>query len=65
MIPRTDLDYVEFYAEKLRADNRYFAQQKLLIESQLQSSRELFRQRFGKDFKRNARIYLREIGLLH
>ena len=47
MKPKTDLDYVELYAEKLKKDNRLFKQQKKLIESQLKSSSSLFRNMFG------------------
>ncbi len=59
--PETDLDYVELYAKMLREDNSLFKQQKKLIESQLKSSSSLFRKMFGKkDFKRNAREYLKK-----
>jgi len=63
---KTDMDYVKLFASKLREDNSLFKQQKKLIESQLHSSRELFRKRFGtgKNFKKNARAYLRKIGLI-
>ncbi|MEA3514419.1 MAG: hypothetical protein U9R34_03010 [Nanoarchaeota archaeon] len=66
MIPVTDLDYVELYAKRLREDNTLFKQQKKLIESQLHSSSTLFKNMFGtsRDFKRNARQYLREIELI-
>lgn len=61
----SDLDYVELYANKLKEDNKLFLQQKKLIESQLHASSSIFRNRFGKkDFKKNARIYLKEIGLI-
>lgn len=57
---KTDLDYVEFYANKLKLDNSIFKQQKKLIESQLKSSSDIFRKKFGKNFKINARKYLKE-----
>lgn len=62
----SDLAYVELYAKALRKDNSLFKQQKMLIESQLQSSRDTFRNMFGtgEEFKRNARKYLRGIGLI-
>ncbi|MBU0907072.1 MAG: hypothetical protein KKE05_02845 [Nanoarchaeota archaeon] len=62
----TDLDYVRLYAEKMRRDNSLFEQQKVLIESQLQSSRSLFQNTFGigAEFKKNAREYLRKVGLI-
>ena len=67
MIPKTDLDYVKLFASKLRKDNSLFEQQKKLIESQLHSSSELFKKRFGtgKNFKKNARAYLKKVGLIH
>jgi len=65
MIPKTDLDYVEFYAAKLREDSSLFKQQKMLIESQLRSSSDLFKKKFGlNDFEKQARIYLKKIGLI-
>lgn len=61
-----DLDYVEIYAKRLKEDNSYFKQQKGFIESQFKSSHCLFNHSFGKgqNFKRHARQYLRERGLL-
>ena len=60
-----NLDYVVLYAKKLRNDNRYFAQQKMLIDSQIKASKSFFQKKFeGKDFKAEARKYLRGIGLL-
>ena len=38
-----DIDYVIYYARKLKEDNSYFKQQKMLIDSQIDSSRELFK----------------------
>lgn len=61
---KNNLDYVEFYALKLREDSRYFAQQKLIIDSQIKASREFFQKAFAGDFKANARAYLRQIGML-
>ncbi len=59
--PKSDLDYIEFYAENLKKDNLLFKQQANLIHAQLKSSSSLFRNMFsGKDFKVNARKYLRE-----
>ena len=58
--PKTDLDYVVLYAEKLKKDNRLFKQQKKLIEVQLKSSSSLFKKILsGKDFKKKAREYLK------
>jgi len=58
------MDYVEFYAEKLKENNSYFSQQKIIIESQIKASSELFKKKFGKgkDFKKNARKYLKDIN---
>ena len=66
MIPKTDLDYIELYANNLKKDNSLFKQQKILIESQLHSSSALFKRMFDtqKNFKNNAREYLRSIGLI-
>jgi hypothetical protein len=63
---RKEIDYVEFYAEKMKGDNSIFGQQKKLIEAQLIASIVLFRRMFGEgdDFKKNAREYLRSIGLI-
>jgi len=64
MIPKTDLDYVELYAKKLKKDNSLFKQQKMLIESQLKGSSSLFKNMFGKtDFKKKAREYIRKVSL--
>ncbi len=63
--PISNLDYVEFYAKMLREDNRLFAQQKILIDSQIKASQSFFRNAFsGKDFKKEARKYLKGIVLL-
>ena len=64
--PKTDLDYVKLFASKLRKDNSLFEQQKKLIESQMHSSSELFKKRFGtgRNFKKNARAYLKKVGLI-
>ena len=66
MVPKDDLDYVELYANKLKRNNSLFKQQKRLIESQLHSSSELFKNRFGsgKKFKVHARAYLRKLDLI-
>ena len=65
MTLKTNLGYIEFYAEKLKEDNSIFKQQKKLIESQLRSSSAIFKKMFGtgKIFRRNARKYLKKIGL--
>jgi len=61
-----DIDYVEIYAKAIKNNPKYFEQQKVLIESQLKSSKELFKKRFGagKKFEFNARKYLKNIGKL-
>jgi len=59
-----DLDYVKIYARKLKEDSSYFKQHKLLIDSQIKSSRDLFKNRFGANFKVEARKYLKSVGLL-
>ncbi len=66
MKTKTRMDYIKIYAERLRKDNAMFKQQKMLIESQLQSSSQIFRSMFGdgKDFEKNARTYLRKVGMI-
>ena len=58
------IDYVEFYANKLRNNSDIFKQQKRLIESQMTSSKAIFKQRFAGDFEKNARAYLKEVGVI-
>ncbi len=67
MIPKSDMDYISLYAQKLKKDNSIFEQQKRLIESQMHSSSATFRSWFGTGdkFKANARKYLAKIGLIH
>ena len=64
-IPKTDLDYVELYAKALRENPKLFEQYKMLINSQIKSSRSFFQNRFkGKDFKTEARKYLKARGVI-
>jgi len=59
--PKTDLDYVEFYAEELKKNPEIFKQQKELIESQLKSNSDLTKKRFSKkNFKSQVRDYLKK-----
>lgn len=60
----TRLDHIELYAERLAADNSGFKQHKKIINSQLRASKELFSHKFGKNFKKEARTYLRETGII-
>jgi len=63
-IPKTDLDYVELYAKKLRENPKFFKQQKELIDSQMSGSSALTKQRFSKEnFKAQVRAHLKEIGI--
>ena len=65
MKPLTDLEYVEYYAQLLSADPSLFSQQARLVSAQLQGSRTLFTNWFkGKDFKVEARKYLKGRGLI-
>lgn len=64
MVPKTNLDYVEMYAKKLKTDNSLFSQQKILIESQIKISQSFFINSFGENFKEKAREYLRKRGLI-
>lgn len=58
-------EFVEYFAIRLRDDNRLFLLQKKLIESYLHSLDNYFKNKFGdKNFKENARKYLRKIGLI-
>jgi len=63
---KNDMDYVLFYAEKLKNDNSFFLQQKMLVESQMKSSFEIFKNKFGKgaSFKKDARVYLKNMKLI-
>jgi len=64
-IPQTNLDYIEIYTENLKENSEFFKQQKMIIDSQIKSSRSFFNNLFkGKDFKTEARKYLKERGLL-
>jgi len=65
-IPKTDLEYVEIYAEKLKENPKFFKQQKELIDSQLINSSALIKQRFSKEnFKARIRDNLRKLGILN
>lgn len=59
-------DFVAFYARQLIKDPSLFDQQKRFIESQMDTSHQLFRKKFGrgKQFKVKARKYLKELGLI-
>ena len=60
-----ELEFIEYFAIKLRNDNRLFLLQKKLIESYLHSLHNYFKNKFGdKNFKENARKYLKKIGLI-
>ena len=64
--PVKDSDYVELYANSLKENNKFFKQHKMLINGQILASRQIFRKKFGEgeDFKKNARDYLRKLGIL-
>jgi len=60
MVPKTEIDYIKIYAEKLKSDSSIFDSQKRFIESQLKASISLFRNAFPKNkFKEKAREYLK------
>jgi hypothetical protein len=65
-IPETDEDYIILYAEELNANpSEIFKQQKMLIDSQMISSRSFFQNLFkGKNFKTEARKYLKTRGMI-
>jgi len=59
-VPKTDEDYVIFYAENLKINPELFKQHKEIIDSQVKSSISLFGNMFGnKNFKIEARKYLK------
>jgi hypothetical protein len=60
-----ELEFVESFAKRLKNDNSLFQLQKQLIESHLHSLDNYFKNKFGdKNFKENAREYLKKIGLI-
>ena len=61
-----DIDYIKFYADKMKEDKKFFKQQKMMIDSQIKASQMIFRKRFGsgEEFKENARNYLKELGII-
>jgi len=64
-VPKTDLDYVELYAEELKKNPKFFEQQQKLIDGQLIASSELTKKRFSKEnFKAQIRNHLRKIQLI-
>jgi hypothetical protein len=60
----SDLDYVVIYANKLKRHKELFEQQKKLVENQFKASSSLFKNSFGRDFKLNARKYLKGVELI-
>ena len=65
-IPKTELDYVEIYAEALKENPKFFKQQKELIDSQLIASSALIKKRFSKEnFKEETRAHLRSIQVFN
>jgi len=65
-VPKTDLDYIELYAEELKKNPKFFKQQKELIDSQLIASSDLIKKRFSKEnFKAQIRSHLRDIQILN
>ena len=64
MKPRDDMDYVKIYARKFKEDNNLFKQHRKFIEAQLKGSESLFKKMFGKNFKFNARKYLKRRGII-
>ncbi len=61
---KTDMDFVTLYAEAYKRDRRLFKNQKMLIESQMRSSRSFFLNLFGTThFKENARKFLNDVRI--
>ncbi len=65
-VPIKDIDYVILFAEKLKESPELFNNQKVFIEGQFRSSRDLFTKSFGKGdrFKLFARKYLAKRGII-
>jgi|WetSurMetagenome_2_1015567.scaffolds.fasta_scaffold430673_2 hypothetical protein len=64
-VPETDEDYILLYAEEMKKNPKIFHQQKVLIDSQIISSQSFFQNLFkGKDFKTEARKYLKARGII-
>ena len=63
------INFVKYWAEYIRthSDKDWSKQQNMLINSQIKASQSLFRNSFGQgdDFKKNARKYLRKVGVLN
>lgn len=58
---KSDLDYVEFYAEQLKINNKFFKDYKKIIDSQIKASSSLFGKMFkNEDFRLKAREYLKK-----
>lgn len=61
------MNFVRYWAEYVRThdDEDWSKQQKVLIDSQLENSKNVFRNMFGtgKGFKINARKYLEQMGV--
>lgn len=60
----SDMDYVIFYSTQLKNNASLFKQYKVFIESQIHASQQIFSSFKEKDFKSNARKYLKKRGIL-
>lgn len=62
------MNFVRYWAEYVRThdDEDWSKQQKVIIDSQLESSKNVFKKMFGTgtDFKINVRKYLGRMGLI-
>ena len=61
---KKDFDYIKFYVEELKKDNKHFEEQKMLIDSQIDAHKSLFSNWAGPDFKVKARKYLKARGII-
>jgi len=61
------MNFVDYWADFVRNndDEIWSKQQNKLIDSQIQSSREFFRELFKEDFEAKARKYMREMGKIN
>ncbi|MBI3622921.1 hypothetical protein HY212_02460 [Candidatus Pacearchaeota archaeon] len=62
---KNDLDYVEFYAEQLKINNKFFREYKKIIDSQIKASSSLFGKMFEKEnYRLKAREYLKNMLII-
>jgi len=61
-----ELEFIEYFAIRLRNDNRLFNLQKEIVEGHIHSLNKYFKNKFGdKNFKENAREYLKRMDIIN